>query len=162
VREAEIATAGLRKQHHVRVEYRQDCASSDATYALALREEVHIVSGQRAADLGRRTAELRPGTVLGREWTGRMHRVAVLTEGFAWNGKTFVFTAGIGENSASIRARVTEGLAWLGAKLDTEANSRGGMRISSSKSRISIYVVPTDEELMIARHTMALISAQGA
>jgi acetate kinase len=70
----------------------------------------------------------------------------------------FVFTAGIGENSASVRARVTDGLAWLGAKLDAEANLRGGMRISSSKSRISIYVVPTDEELMIARHTLALVS----
>ena len=46
-------------------------------------------AGQRAADLGRRTAELRPGTVLGREWNGRMHRVAVLAEGFAWNGKTY-------------------------------------------------------------------------
>jgi hypothetical protein len=45
--------------------------------------------GQRAADLGRRTAELRPGTVLGREWNGQMHRVAVLADGFAWNGKTY-------------------------------------------------------------------------
>jgi hypothetical protein len=46
-------------------------------------------AGQRAADLGRRTAELRPGTVLGREWKGYMHRVAVLADGFAWNGKTY-------------------------------------------------------------------------
>ena len=45
--------------------------------------------GQRATDLGGRTAELRPGTVLGREWNGRMHRVAVLAEGFAWNGQTY-------------------------------------------------------------------------
>jgi hypothetical protein len=44
-------------------------------------------AGQRA--LGRRTAELRPGTVLGREWKGYMHRVAVLADGFAWNGKTY-------------------------------------------------------------------------
>src|SRR5437764_12608234 len=45
-------------------------------------------AGQRAVSMGRRTAELRPGTMLGREWNGQMHRVAVLTEGFAWNGKT--------------------------------------------------------------------------
>ena len=46
-------------------------------------------AGQRAIGLGRRTADLRPGTVLGREWNGRMQRVAVLADGFAWNGKTY-------------------------------------------------------------------------
>jgi hypothetical protein len=46
-------------------------------------------AGRRAVELGRRTAELRPGTVLGREWNGQMHRVAVLADGFAWNGKTY-------------------------------------------------------------------------
>jgi hypothetical protein len=46
-------------------------------------------AGQRAVDLGRRTAELRPGTVLSREWNGHTHRVAVLADGFAWNGKTY-------------------------------------------------------------------------
>ena len=46
-------------------------------------------AGQRAVDLGRRNADLRPGTVLGREWNGQMQRVAVLTDGFAWNGKTY-------------------------------------------------------------------------
>jgi hypothetical protein len=46
-------------------------------------------AGQRAVSVGQRTAELRPGTMLGREWNGQMHRVAVLTEGFAWNGKTY-------------------------------------------------------------------------
>jgi acetate kinase len=74
----------------------------------------------------------------------------------------FVFTAGIGENSASIRARVVERLAWLGAKLDKDANADGATRISSPDSRIALYVVPTDEELMIARHTLALVSAHGA
>jgi acetate kinase len=73
----------------------------------------------------------------------------------------FVFTAGIGENSAFIRARVTERLAWLGARLDPDANARGETRISSPDSGIAVCVVPTNEELMIARHTMALIS-QGA
>ena len=74
----------------------------------------------------------------------------------------FVFTAGIGENSTSIRARVAERLAWLGAKLDVDANESGATRISSPDSRIALYVVPTDEELMIARHTLALVSAYGA
>ena len=46
-------------------------------------------SGQRAVDLNRRTVNLRPGTVLGREWNGRMQRVSVLADGFAWNGKTY-------------------------------------------------------------------------
>jgi acetate kinase len=64
-----------------------------------------------------------------------------------------VFTAGIGENAADIRARVTERLAWMGAVLDPEANARGDGLISTSASQIKILVVPTDEEVMIARHT---------
>ena len=72
---------------------------------------------------------------------------------------SFVFTAGIGENSASIRKRVADRLAWLGAKLDPQANRSGETRISSPDSRIGLYVVPTDEELMIARHTLALVAA---
>ncbi|MGA8155374.1 MAG: acetate/propionate family kinase [Rhodoplanes sp.] len=69
----------------------------------------------------------------------------------------FVFTAGIGENSAMIRARVTARLAWLGAKLAPEAHARGQTLISSPDSRVAIYVLPTDEELMIARHTLAVV-----
>jgi acetate kinase len=68
-----------------------------------------------------------------------------------------VFTAGIGENSAMVRARVADRLAWLGAGLDADANARGQTLISSPDSRIAIYVLPTDEELMIARHTLMLI-----
>jgi acetate kinase len=69
----------------------------------------------------------------------------------------FVFTAGIGENSAMIRTRVTARLAWLGAKLAPEANAGGQTLISSPDSRVAIYVLPTDEELMIARHTLAVV-----
>jgi len=68
-----------------------------------------------------------------------------------------VFTAGIGENSAEIRRRIGESAAWLGFELDLDANARGGPRISSPKSRVSAWVVPTNEELMIARHTAALL-----
>ena len=64
-----------------------------------------------------------------------------------------------GENSASIRKRVADRLDWLGAKLGPQANMSGETRISSPDSRIGLYVVPTDEELMIARHTLALVAA---
>ena len=69
----------------------------------------------------------------------------------------FVFTAGIGENSAGMRARIVTRLAWLGAVLDPAANASHASAISSRESRIPIYVMPTDEELMIARHTFALL-----
>lgn len=70
----------------------------------------------------------------------------------------FVFTAGIGENSISIRSRVAELLGWLGVALDPAENARHARLISSrSGSRIPVYVVPTDEELMIAQHTLALL-----
>jgi acetate kinase len=71
----------------------------------------------------------------------------------------FVFTAGIGENSAEIRKRIAGRLAWLGADLDPAANDAREPLISSPQSRVRLYVIPTDEELMIARHTLALISA---
>jgi acetate kinase len=70
----------------------------------------------------------------------------------------FVFTAGIGENSVSIRARIAERLAWLGVALDAAENAKHAGKISRSDSRIPVYVVPTDEELMIAQHTLALLS----
>ncbi len=69
----------------------------------------------------------------------------------------FVFTAGIGENAAVIRARIAERMGWLGAELDEAANEAGTMRISTDASRVALYMIPTDEELMIARHTMALL-----
>ena len=69
----------------------------------------------------------------------------------------FVFTAGIGENSAGIRARIAEQLAWLGVVLDPVANSSHARLISRSDSGVPVYVVPTDEELMIAQHTLSLL-----
>lgn len=68
----------------------------------------------------------------------------------------FVFTAGIGENAAAIRARIAARLAWLGAELDPAANEAGAGVISTSDSAVMLLVIPTDEELMIARHTLAL------
>ena len=71
----------------------------------------------------------------------------------------FVFTAGIGENSASVRARIAERLAWLGVGLDPAANAARKSTISRGDSRVALLVVPTDEEFMIATHTLALLSA---
>jgi len=72
----------------------------------------------------------------------------------------FVFTAGIGENSAAIRARVSEKLAWLGVMLDPAANAERKCLISRPESRVALLVLPTDEELMIAQHTLALLPQQ--
>jgi acetate kinase len=68
-----------------------------------------------------------------------------------------VFTAGIGEHAAEIRARVCRDAAWLGVELDESANGSGGPRISSVASRVSAWVIATDEELMIARHAARLV-----
>ena len=68
-----------------------------------------------------------------------------------------VFTAGIGENSPEIRARVCKACAWLGVELDADANARRGPRISTKPSAVSAWTIPTNEELMIARHTWSLL-----
>lgn len=69
-----------------------------------------------------------------------------------------VFTAGIGENSVSLRERVCRDAAWLGVALDASANAAGSTCISTKASRTAAFVVPTDEELMIARHTRDLLA----
>jgi acetate kinase len=72
----------------------------------------------------------------------------------------FVFTAGIGENSVSIRARIAEKLAWLGVALDAAENASHALKISQPGSKTPVYVVPTDEELMIAQHTLSLLMSR--
>ena len=69
-----------------------------------------------------------------------------------------VFTGGIGERAAAIRERVCRDAAWLGIELDAAANAADGPRISTAASRVPAWVVPTNEELMIARHTRELIA----
>ncbi|PPQ18945.1 acetate kinase [Bradyrhizobium sp. AC87j1] len=69
----------------------------------------------------------------------------------------FVFTAGIGENSSGIRTRVAEQLRWLGVTLDEAENARHSNLISAKSSLIPVYVIPTDEEAMIAQHTLSLL-----
>jgi acetate kinase len=68
-----------------------------------------------------------------------------------------VFTGGIGENAAVVRERVVRDAAWLGVEIDPAANAAGGPRIATRASHVRAWVVPTDEELMIARHTRRLL-----
>jgi acetate kinase len=70
-----------------------------------------------------------------------------------------VFTAGIGENSPEIRERVLNDAQWIGVKVDRRANASGGPRISAAGSRVAAWAIPTNEELMIARHTQRLLQA---
>lgn len=72
-----------------------------------------------------------------------------------------VFTAGIGENAAPIRAAVCKKLGWLGLELDEAANKAHGPLISAKASKVRAWVIPTNEEIMIARHTLALVDKSG-
>ena len=69
-----------------------------------------------------------------------------------------VFTGGIGERSAPIRARACDGASWLGLAIDPAANAKGGPRINAQTSAVAVWAVPTNEELMIARHTARVLS----
>lgn len=71
----------------------------------------------------------------------------------------FVFTAGIGENAPAIRDMVARRLAWLGLELSAKANAKGELKISRKRSRVACYVIPTDEELMIAEHALDALRA---
>jgi acetate kinase len=81
----------------------------------------------------------------------------------AMNGvDAFVFTAGIGENAPAIREAIVRRLSWLGFDLASQANAKGELKISRKRSRVACYVVPTDEELMIANHTLRVLRTQNA
>ena len=69
-----------------------------------------------------------------------------------------VFTAGIGEHAPQIRAMTVEKLSWLGAKLDATANARNAQIINTADSKLGVLVIPTNEEEMIARHTLGCIT----
>jgi len=72
-----------------------------------------------------------------------------------------VFTGGIGEHSAAIREQVCKAASWLGIELNPSANTAGGPCITTTNSRVSAWVIPTDEDLMIARHAVKLLAANG-
>jgi acetate kinase len=76
--------------------------------------------------------------------------------------EAIVFTGGIGENAAEIRRRVCVPLGWAGLRLDPERNGRDDLRISADDSSLAAYVIPTDEELLIARETVALLRSSAA
>ncbi|MEN3147225.1 acetate/propionate family kinase [Neorhizobium sp. IRAMC:178] len=71
-----------------------------------------------------------------------------------------VFTAGIGENQPEVRTRVADRLLWLGVELDAAANDSNALKISTPASRVAVYVIPTDEERMIAEECLAVLNAQ--
>ena len=73
-----------------------------------------------------------------------------------------VFTAGIGENSPVIREQVCQGLTWLGVRIDPDANQRGNVCISPEGCTPSVWVIPTDEEAVIASHTLAIVRSPAA
>ena len=70
-----------------------------------------------------------------------------------------VFTGGIGEHAVPIRARVCQDAHWLGVRLNEEANLAGGPKISAEDSAVSVWAIPTDEDMMIARHTYDVINS---
>jgi acetate kinase len=71
-----------------------------------------------------------------------------------------VLTAGVGEHGAPVRAAICRRCAWLGVELDPARNEAHGPRITTDASRIPVHVIPTDEERMIARHTLALLRSR--
>ena len=71
-----------------------------------------------------------------------------------------VFTAGVGEHAAALRAEICRRAAWLGVALDANANAQHGPRISAIESKVGVYVIPTDEEWMIANHTLATLRSK--
>lgn len=83
----------------------------------------------------------------------RIAREAAALSGTLGGLDALVFTAGVGENAPEIRAAVCARLAWLGVRLDPAANARGTGKISASRSRVSVWIIPTDEEQVIARDT---------
>jgi acetate kinase len=72
-----------------------------------------------------------------------------------------VFCGGIGEHAFGVRERVCQGFEWLGLELDEARNQAGETVISSDRSRVRVFVIPTNEEMMIARHTARLLASAG-
>jgi acetate kinase len=73
-----------------------------------------------------------------------------------------VFCGGIGEHAWRVRERVLEGMEWIGVELDRFANRKSAQVISSERSRVRVFVIPTDEEAMIARHTITVLDREAA
>jgi acetate kinase len=72
-----------------------------------------------------------------------------------------VFTGGIGEHAVQVRASICRSAAWLGVEIDDQANRVNALRISAAGSRVSVWAIPTDEEMVIARSTLATLTEDG-
>lgn len=88
---------------------------------------------------------------------GEVGRLASTLQGL----DALVFTAGIGENQPVVREGVAERLRWLGVELDSAANRKNALKISSPASRVAVYVIPTDEEQMIAEECVSILRKSG-
>jgi acetate kinase len=108
----------------------------------------------RAAELGRRgEGHCRPCCQAVRSISAEVRKLLIGTVGL----DALVFTSGIGEHAPAIRRRVCENATWLGVSFDDAGNAAGGPRGTKAGSKASAWVIPTDEDLMIARHTWRLI-----
>jgi acetate kinase len=147
------------------------CGSLDPSVVLYLLDEKKMTTAQVSDLLTKQSGLLglsgvspdmrdllAPGDARAREAVDYfVHRVTWFTGALAaalGGLDALVFTAGIGEHAVPIRERVCRGLAWLGLELDAAANVSGGPRISVESSKVSAWVVPTDEERMIALHVI--------
>jgi acetate kinase len=104
---------------------------------------------------GRTGANGRP---LQRGWRLGTVSMASETAGALGGLDAVVFTAGVGENAAPVRAAICDACRWLGVELDPDLNAAHGPCISRAESPAAALVVPTDENLMIARHTRAVVA----
>jgi acetate kinase len=135
-------------------------------------DQIEELLSQRSGLLGISQTTGNMQALLERESTDRSARLAVESYVYsivkaigalaaALNGvETLVFAAGIGEHSIAVRARICAGLAFLGIRLDEAANAAGAALISASDSRVHVRVIPTNEELMIARATYRVLASR--
>ena len=112
--------------------------------ALLASDEPRAHGGDRSLHLSRRQGSRRDGA----------------TRSAAWN--CLVFTGGIGERSPEIRRQICDRLQWLGVRLDPSANDRASERAGADSSQVDILIIPTSEEMTIARHCAAKLSEGGS
>ena len=136
--------------------------SSAAVEDILYRQSGLLGISGLSADMRELLASDRPAAALAVEYF--IHRAARETASLAavlGGLDALVFTAGIGENSAEVRARIAGACSWLGIRLDATANARGGPRISAGDSPVQAWVIPTDEEAMMVHHAIAVLGLGG-
>lgn len=137
----------------------QGLSPAEVEDLLYRRSGVLCLSGGISADFRHLLASPDPGAAFALEVFVRRVAQQVAVLAVAMGGLDgLVFTAGLGENAAPVRARIIETLGWLGLVLDTEANARHATRVSAADSRVEILVIPTDEEWVVARQVQAALA----